>query len=298
MTKPKVALVLSGGAARGYAHIGAIEALEERGYEITSVAGCSIGALIGGMYCAGRLKELTSFCETLDIREIFHLTDWKFTRRAVLGGKAFSHRLRAIVPDTPIEDFKTSFTAIAADLDTHAEVVLNEGSLLQIISTAVTVPLIHNPVKASRHIFVDGGVANIMPLNRVKRTRGDILVAVNVNAPANLQADSGWQKMRQRRRIRPLSRHWFWSPVTRKRADHNFLSMLVASLETLFIHSAKLSIEVNRPDIVVGVPVNRYTSLDFDCFKSIRHYGYKEMMRAIDSWEAEKAQQPQQPFHA
>ena len=179
--KKNVALVLSSGGPRGFAYIGAIEELERRGYRICSIAGTSIGSLIGGIYAAGKLAELKKWLYNLDGWKVFGLMDLSIGRNHLMKGEKLIHAIKQIVPETDIEDMKIPFKAIATDLYTGEEVVFDSGSLFQAIRASISIPSLFRPVRYGYRTLVDGGIANTLPLNRVDRTGNDIVVAFNVN---------------------------------------------------------------------------------------------------------------------
>ena len=179
--KKNVALVLSSGGPRGFAYIGAIEELERRGYRICSIAGTSIGSLIGGIYAAGKLAELKKWLYNLDGWKVFGLMDLSIGRNHLMKGEKLIHAIKQIVPETDIEDMKIPFKAIATDLDTGEEVVFDSGSLFQAIRSSISIPSLFRPVRYGYRTLVDGGIVNTLPLNRVDRTGNDIVVAFNVN---------------------------------------------------------------------------------------------------------------------
>ena len=176
-----VALVLSSGGPRGFAYIGAIEELERRGYRICSVAGTSIGSLIGGIYAAGKLTELKKWLYNLDGWKVFGLMDLSIGRNHLMKGEKLIHAIKQIVPETDIEDLKIPFKAVATDLYTGEEVVFDSGSLFQAIRASISIPSLFRPVRYGYRTLIDGGIANTLPLNRVERTGNDIVVAFNVN---------------------------------------------------------------------------------------------------------------------
>ena len=137
--KQKVALVLASGGAKGFAHIGAIEALEECGYEITSIAGASMGALIGGIYAAGGLDKVKEWMYDLTNRDVFNLADFTFNSNSFLKGERVMDALKAIVPDCLIEDLPIPYCAVATDLKTGSEVVFSSGSLYDAIRASISV---------------------------------------------------------------------------------------------------------------------------------------------------------------
>lgn len=178
--KQKVALVLASGGAKGFAHIGAIEALEESGYEITSIAGASMGALIGGIYAAGGLDKVKEWMYDLTDREVFRLVDFTLSPHALVKGSRLMDALKAIVPDCNIEDLEIPYCAVATDLKEGQEVVFRSGSLYDAIRASISIPMLFRPVEHGDMLLIDGGITNGLPLDRVVRTEGDKLVAVNL----------------------------------------------------------------------------------------------------------------------
>lgn len=180
-TKRDVALVLSSGGPRGWAYIGAIEELESRGYRITSIAGTSIGSLIGGIYAAGRLHELKEWLFSLDAWKVFTLMDISISKNHLVKGDKVIEALKEIVPEVNIEDMEIPYRAVAADLYTGEEVVFDRGPLFEAIRASISIPSLFRPVKYGFRTLVDGGIVNTMPISRVTRKDGDILVAFDVN---------------------------------------------------------------------------------------------------------------------
>ncbi|MBR0180495.1 MAG: patatin-like phospholipase family protein, partial [Prevotella sp.] len=176
-----VALVLSSGGARGLAHIGAIEELEAQGYRITSIAGCSMGALIGGVYAAGKLEEFREWMKTVDRKKMLELTDFSFSLNHLVKGTRIIEAIMEFVPDIPIEDLPIPYCAVATDWKSGHEVVFREGSLFEAIRASISLPSFYEPVKRDGMILIDGGVTNPIPMNRVARHEGDILVGIDVS---------------------------------------------------------------------------------------------------------------------
>ena len=181
MKTKDVTLVLSSGGPRGWAYIGAIEELERRGYKITSVAGTSIGSLIGGIYAAGKLAEVKQWLFTLDAWKVFSLMDLSISKNHLVKGDKVIGALKEIVPDISIEDMRIPYRAVAADLYTGEEVVFDRGPLFDAIRASISIPSLFRPVKYGFRTLVDGGVVNTMPISRAVRHEGDILVAFDVN---------------------------------------------------------------------------------------------------------------------
>ena len=176
-----VALALSSGGPRGFAYIGAIEVLQERGYRITSVAGSSAGALVGGIFAAGGLEPFKEWLCGLDPVQVVSLMDFAPSRNSLVKGDKVIRAIKERVPDVRIEDLPIPFAAVASDLFTGEEVVFREGPLFTALRASISIPSMFRPVKWRGHTLVDGGLVNTFPLDLMERSEGDILVGFNVN---------------------------------------------------------------------------------------------------------------------
>ncbi|MGE8043184.1 patatin-like phospholipase family protein [Pseudomonas monteilii] len=177
----RVALVLGSGGARGYAHIGVIEELERRGYEIACIAGCSMGAVVGGIYAAGKLDAYKQWIESLDYLDVLRLVDVSFRLGAIRGDKVFG-QIRKIVGELDIEQLRIPYTAVAADLTHQQEVWFQEGCLHQAMRASAAIPSLFTPVVQGNRVLVDGGILNPLPIVPVVSSHCDLIVAVNLNA--------------------------------------------------------------------------------------------------------------------
>ena len=177
----RVALVLGSGGARGYAHIGVIDELEARGYEIGCIAGCSMGAVIGGIYAAGKLPDYRDWIESLDYLDVLRLLDVSFRLGAIRGEKVFG-RIRDILGEINIEDLSIPFTAVATDLTNQQEIWFQEGCLHQAMRASAAIPSLFTPVVQGSRVLVDGGLLNPLPIIPVVASRCDLIVAVNLNS--------------------------------------------------------------------------------------------------------------------
>ncbi|MBQ3187531.1 MAG: patatin-like phospholipase family protein [Alistipes sp.] len=181
MKRKNVALALSSGGPRGFAYIGAIEELLARGYTITSVAGTSIGSLVGGVYAAGRLSEFKEWLFTLDGWKVFSLMDLSMSKNHFVKGEKIIAAMMEVVPDVDIETLPIPFRAVATDLYTGEEVVFDSGKLFTAIRASISIPSLFRPVPHGLTTLIDGFIANCLPLDRVVRQEGDLLVAFDVN---------------------------------------------------------------------------------------------------------------------
>lgn len=181
MKTQDVALVLSSGGPRGWAYIGAIEELESRGYNITSIAGTSIGSLIGGIYAAGRLSDIKEWLFSLDAWKVFSLMDISLSKNHLVKGDKVIGAIKEIVPEVNIEELRIPYRAVATDLYTGEEVIFDRGPLFEAIRASISIPSLFRPVKYGFRTLVDGGIVNTMPIDKAVRSGNDIVVAFDVN---------------------------------------------------------------------------------------------------------------------
>lgn len=180
--KTSVSLVLGSGGARGLAHIGVIEWLEENGYAIQSISGSSMGALIGGIYAAGELSTYKQWVTALDRSDVVRMLDLSFGWSGLLKGERIISRLRDLIGDREIEDLPITFTAVATDIERGKEVWLAKGSLFDAIRASIAVPLVFTPYEINGRKLLDGGLLNPLPVAPTLRDQNDITIAVNVDA--------------------------------------------------------------------------------------------------------------------
>lgn len=179
--KKRVALVLGSGGARGYAHIGVIEEIEKRGYDIACIAGCSMGAVVGGIYAAGKLDEYRNWIESLDYLDVLRLVDVSFRLGAIRGEKVFG-QIRKIVGEINIEDLRIPYTAVATDLTNQQEIWFQEGCPHQAMRASAAIPSLFTPVMQGNRMLVDGGLLNPLPIVPVVSSHCDLIIAVNLNS--------------------------------------------------------------------------------------------------------------------
>ena len=179
--KKDVALVLSSGGPRGLAYIGAIEELLDRGYGIHSVAGSSMGSLVGGVYAAGKLAEFKQWLTGLDGWSVFSLMDLSVSKNHFVKGDKIMAAIQEIVPDVDIQSLPIPYCAVATDLCTGEEVLFRTGKLFEAIRASISIPSLFRPVPHGMSMLIDGCMVNCLPLNHVARKADDILVAFDTN---------------------------------------------------------------------------------------------------------------------
>lgn len=182
-----VALVLGSGGARGYAHIGVIQVLQERGHDIVAVSGASMGALIGGIHCAGKLDEFTAWAEGLSRTNVLRLMEPKFGTGGAVTAGGLMREVRGLVADTLIEDLPIPFTAVATDLLARREVWFQRGSLASALRASIAIPGVITPVIQDERIFADGGLMNPVPIDPTAAAGADLTVAVSLLGPRSLR---------------------------------------------------------------------------------------------------------------
>ena len=276
-----VALVLSSGGARGLAHIGAIEELEAQGFRITSVAGCSMGALIGGVYAAGKLAEFREWMKTIDKKKMMELTDFSFSLNHVAKGTRIIGAIMEFVPDVAIEDLPIPYCAVATDWKSGREVVFREGSLFEAIRASISLPSFYEPVHRDGMILIDGGVTNPIPMNRVVRHEGDILVGIDVSGH---DYKAQWEKQHElaerRKRSKSLSQQLL-NHLIPDNLDFNYYTMLSRVSSIMIRQNSLLMAQLTNPDILVDIQMSRYGSFDYDKSEKLIAIGRKKTHEAL-----------------
>jgi NTE family protein len=180
--KKTISLVLGSGGARGYAHIGVIEELLKHGYEIKSISGSSMGALIGALYACGKLDMFKEWVLALDLIEVAKLIDFSFTRTGVIQGDKVFHVIEDMIGDIMIEDLPIPYTAVATDLIKQKEVWIQKGKLIDAIRASIAIPTVFTPKKIIDRYLIDGGVLNPLPIAPTVADNTDSTIAVNLCA--------------------------------------------------------------------------------------------------------------------
>ena len=177
----KIGLALGGGAARGWAHLGVLRALEERGVRVDCVAGTSIGALVGASFALGKIDILEEFVAEIDWKRILSFLDVTFPRSGLIEGNELLTFFQSYVQEREIESLPLPYCAVAASLNTGREVVLDRGSLTEAVRASISVPGIFTPLRRGEEFLVDGGLVNPVPVSAVRGLGADYVIAVDLN---------------------------------------------------------------------------------------------------------------------
>ncbi len=278
MESKNVALVLGSGGARGLAHIGAIEALEERGYTISSIAGCSMGAIIAGMYAAGQLREAKQWFLQVDKQLILRMMDINLlSGNSLVKGQRIIRELEKVVPDRPIEELNIPCTIVASDMQNTEEVIFRSGSLFEAVRASISIPLFFEPVQSGNRLLIDGGILNPLPLHVIERNAGDILAAMDISGKDSMPEDgetnipfkileTPMAKVQQLRRI-------------------NFFSILDRMSDMQIQQNTILECRLTPPDIHAVMRQYAYNTFDFDKAEEIIADGKRIMTDALINYE-------------
>jgi NTE family protein len=181
MPRPRIGLALGSGSARGWAHIGVIDALTDVGIQPDIVCGTSIGALVGAAYVAGRLSDLRQWAEGATWREIIGLMDVRFSGGGLIDGKEVVEFLRRLGIGEPIESYAKVYAAIATDLATGREIWLQSGPIHEAVRASIALPAIFSPTRINDKWLVDGGLSNPVPVSVCRALGAEVIIAVNLN---------------------------------------------------------------------------------------------------------------------
>ena len=281
-----VSLVISCGGARGLSGIGVIEELEKRNYNISSVAGTSIGSLLLGVYASGNLQEYKTWVSSLSRIDVLRLMDFTFSKQGMIKGDKVFDEMKIFFKDSLIEDLPIPYSAVAADVNSFKEEVFSNGSLHQAIRCSISIPSLVKPVIMNNKVLVDGGIINPLPLSRVTRKRNDLLIAINLN-----YFDS---KIKQE--TSPFSLDYpiinnmikYFSSKSKKNDIGNMMGFLNKTVYIMMNQLSQNAIDIYKPDLVINIPYNTCGMFDFHKSKELIHIGRKKIKLALDFLEKKK----------
>ena len=276
-----IALALSSGGARGLAHIGAIEELESQGYHITSIAGCSMGALIGGVYAAGKLEELRDWMKTIDRKKMLELTDFSLSLNHLVKGTRIIKAIMEFVPDVPIEDLPIPYCAVATDWISGREVVIDKGSLFEAIRASISLPTFYEPVRRDGMILIDGGVVNPIPMNRVQRHEGDLLVGVDVSGHDYKAQWEKMQKQAEKQKQDKSLKSKLLDIIIPDNIEFNYYTLLSRTSSIMIRQNSLLMAQLAKPDILIDIQMSRYGSFDYDKSERLINIGRNKTRKIL-----------------
>jgi NTE family protein len=296
--KTNVALVLGSGGARGLAHIGVIEEFEKQGFFITSVSGTSIGSLVGGFYAMGRLPEFTDWMTTLRKKDVYNLMDFTLSTNGLLKAEKVFREMNSFIPDILIEEMNIPFSAVATDLINRKEVVFTKGSFYEAARASISIPTIITPVSAENRILVDGGLFNPVPVNRVVRTEGDMLVAVNLYDSKNPDITFNEEDVKNNSSEKKAFIYGSLLPATvndiikkiiefipgGNRQSQGYYTLVHFTTSVMLERISELSLQVNKPDILINIPASSAKTFDFHKAAQLIELGRTEAQKSINQY--------------
>jgi NTE family protein len=255
----RIALVLGSGGARGLAHIGVIQHLEEQGHEIVYISGCSMGALVGGIYAAGQLEAYAEWARKLEKRDMFSLLDLAFGWKGLFKGDRLMGVLRELVGEHVIEDLPIGFTAVATDLLEQREIWLNRGPLFDAIRASIAIPTVFTPHIYLGRVLVDGGLLNPIPIAPALNQNADMIIAVNLNAHSRRSRERVTELMQeggegaQRGSQEPAADAGEKDEQGGPKVP-GLVDVVTASLDLMQNSIARMKLASYTPDLVIDVP--------------------------------------------
>ncbi|MBL7862458.1 MAG: patatin-like phospholipase family protein [Cyclobacteriaceae bacterium] len=265
----KVRLVLGSGGARGMAHIGVIEELEKSGFEIVEVVGCSMGAVVGGIYCAGYLPEYKHWLIKLSRLDVFRLLDFTLSAQGFVKGERVFKAMEEFIGDHAIENFKIPFTAVATDITHEKEIHYRTGSLFRALRASIAIPTILTPVRWDKATLVDGGVLNPLPINLIHKEHGDYVVAVNLNANLPSSLTNAVEENQERAAyLKMLDAIKTYLPRFDNSGDTTaeslgLFDLLNKSYDMTQDRLTEIMIAIHKPDLVVNISRNACGVFEF-----------------------------------
>lgn len=298
--KKNIALVLSSGGARGLAHIGVIDELTRRGHNITSIAGSSMGALVGGLYATGNLDKFRDWVVNLDKLNVFRLIDFTFSSQGFVRGEKVFEKMRKmdIIPDVNIEDLPIKFTAIATDIVYGNEIIFSSGSLYKAIRASVSIPNVFTPVDSDKGLLVDGGVLNPLPINRISRSNNDLLVAVDLNSLVPYEKPNLPKKAKELDKLHnekiasfkkkweelfPAHKHQEITNHLDKKLKMGYFDIMAHSIQLMQYKLSQQAIEVHKPDALVSISKYSCSVFEFYRGEEMIAYGREACAKALDN---------------
>ena len=285
--KRTVSLVLGSGGARGLAHIGIIHWLEENDFKIESISGCSMGALIGGIYAAGKLDEFEQWVSAITKVDIFTLLDISWEKNGLVKGDKIINTLVELVGDKLIEDLPISFTATAADIINEKEIWIESGRLFDAIRASISLPLFFTPFNHKGVDLIDGGVLNPVPIAPTFGDETDLTIAVNLGgAPVSLDEKSDIKEASDS--VSPLREKIISFVSDFQRPDiivggHDWGAYDIANqaFDAMQSTIARQKIAAYPPDHVIEIARNACGTLEFDRASEMIELGYKKAQESL-----------------
>ncbi|HEX5756176.1 MAG TPA: patatin-like phospholipase family protein [Arenimonas sp.] len=304
----RIALVLGSGGARGLAHIGVIETLQSRGFEVAAVAGSSMGALVGGVFAAGRLSDYRDWACGLERGDVLRLLDFAFGHPGLIRGERVIGALRELVGEHRIEDLPIPYTAVASDLDRQREVWFTRGPLFDAIRASIAIPMVFTPHRVDGRELVDGGLLAPVPIAATRAMRADRVFTVDVNSigpwlptiapsdtqaladtprppdPGNHEGDASGPSLRERMSS-------LWQGLVERNGSggaeaskpRGVMDLMSRALDTMQARVARLQLAMDPPDLQIEIDRHACQFYEFWRAKEMIEIGRAATLKALDN---------------
>ncbi len=283
--RARIALALGSGGARGYAHIGVIEELELRGYEVVAISGTSIGAMVGGVYAAGKLPEFTEWVRKLSQGEVFRLMDPSFSAPGALKAEKVMKRVRTILDGARIEDLPIPYTAVATDLLASKEVWFQEGPVDAAIRASIAIPSIISSVTINGRLLADGGLLNPVPIAPMASVEADAVFAVSLSGPGkNYRAGHPAVMSAAKVPYRERTDTQLLPKIPRGISTFDVINRSIETMQDLI---TRYRVAGYPPDLMIEVPVDSSGMLDFHRANEQIELGRKLAVAALNKFESD-----------
>ncbi|WP_303722523.1 patatin-like phospholipase family protein [Malonomonas rubra] len=290
-----VSLVLGSGGARGLAHIGVIEVLEEHGFAIESISGASMGALIGGIYASGKLEDYRNWVCALETFDLLRLLDFSFSGSAIFKGEKIIHTLKELIGARNIEDLPISFTAVATELERGKELWFSKGPLFDAIRASIAFPTIFSAVEFEGRTLVDGGLMNPIPIAPTLHDITDLTIAVSLSGKRGEQRSqpqpAASPPIPSGNRYHRMVVEFIDSlqkKTNGKHEDSGFFEIISRSIDVMQNNIVRFMLAAYSPDILIEIPKDCCTIYEFDRAKELIEIGHKQAEQAVQSFLRKK----------
>ena len=266
-----ISLVLGSGGARGLAHIGVIREIEASGFAIGAISGCSIGALVGGIYAAGKLDEFEHWICAITRMDIVTLLDLSWGKNGLVKSDKIINTLVDLVGDKTIEELPIPFTAVAADIENEKEIWISNGRLFDAIRASISLPLFFTPVKYKKTYLIDGGVLNPVPIAPTFDDHTDVTLAVNLGGSVDKSLGKKAEKPNAAAELSPFRKsvqryveQWQSDSSDGDDKDRGVYDVANMAFDAMQSTIARQKLAAYPPDVVIEIPRNACGTLEFD----------------------------------
>jgi len=301
---PRIGLALGSGSARGWAHFGVLQALEERGLRPDVVTGASVGALVAAAYASGQWQELEAWVRTLTRVDVWRLLDTTFRGGGVMRGNRLMHAICECIEDRRIEDLPIAFAAVAADLNTGSEIWLRSGSMLAAVRASSGMPGLFTPYWHQNRWMIDGGVVNPVPVTLARALGADYVIGVNLNVPVQgrwagrrLLSSDDEHAMPKTESDEAPEAGWAsldrWSDLLGGLVDSlrrepssepGLFEVMAGSIHIMQDHIARSRMAGDPPELTITPELGQLQLMDFHRAAETIAIGYQAAQQALEGW--------------